>query len=69
MVPLPIVVLERAYLKGLGLQKIFCAHPADLDIQGPQKDLTPSHWRLASIHELPRAKDFSETQFPAFRVL
>jgi hypothetical protein len=54
MVPLDIVGLEKPYLKWLGLQEIFCAHPANLTVQGPPKDLTRSHWRLASIHELPR---------------
>jgi hypothetical protein len=58
MVPLPIVVLEKAYLKRLGLQEIFCVHPANLNVQGPPKDLTLSYWRLASIHRFA-AKGYS----------
>jgi hypothetical protein len=58
MVPLAIVVQERPYPKGLGLQEIFCADPANLDVQGPPKDLTLSYWRLASIHRFA-AKGYS----------
>jgi hypothetical protein len=50
MLALSIVVLEKVYPKRLGLQEILCPHPVNLNVQGPQKDLTLSHWRLVSIH-------------------
>jgi hypothetical protein len=52
--PLRIVWLETPYLNVLGLQEMFCAQPAHLNIQSFAKDLALGHERLASIQELPR---------------
>jgi hypothetical protein len=68
MMPLLIVGLEKLNLKRMGFQEMFCAQSANLKIQGPSRDLAPSHeLPLPLFTTFPGRRVFSETGLSTLR--